>query len=159
MLLDVTIRKARIKDRDEILVLFKEFMRYNMKVATFKIDFVKGYIPLWLKFYDTHVRSRTKLALVAEHDGKLVGYLIGGIQKRPPIFKHKYSGFVSDLAVTESKRNKGVGTKLLKTFGKWAKSKGAWYVQLNVLPRNKDGIIFYGKNDYDTWLLDMRKVL
>jgi ribosomal protein S18 acetylase RimI-like enzyme len=139
--------------------VFKEFVRYNKSVSLIRFDFLPNLPELWIKFFETHVRSRTKLALVAEHKGKLIGYLLGGIQKRPPIFKIREQGFVSDLAVTASKRNKGIGTRLMKEFDRWAKKKGLKLITLNVFPKNEPGIKFYKKRGYVPVALVERKTL
>jgi predicted acetyltransferase len=103
-----------------------------------------------LIFFRTHVRSRTKIALVAEVDGVIVGYLLGSIQPRPPIFKVQKEAMITDMFVTNKKRRKGIGTKLVSEFFNWAKIKKMKYAVLNVVPENDPGKKFWTKMGFTT---------
>lgn len=64
----------------------------------------------WLaeRVRDTH-RS---VFLVAEHEGRLVGYTVGTIEKEIPIYWMPECGWVHDLWVAEGYRHEGVGRQM-----------------------------------------------
>ena len=96
--------------------------------------------------------------IIAKEDGKIVGYILGEIQKRPPVFKITHQAFISDMAVTKNLRNIGIGTKLMKAFTIWAKDKGMKYIELNVAAENQQGINFWEKQGFKTIMLHQRKL-
>lgn len=112
-----------------------------------------------MKFYETNVRSRNRTAFIAEKDGEIIGYVMGGILKRPPVYKTAHEARINDIVVTKKWRRRGVGTKLLEAFADWAREKGMKYVTLNVLPENKVGLKFYKKLEFETILVNQRKML
>lgn len=71
--------------------------------------------------------------LVAEHDGLLVGFVLGMIADyMSDIFLPETTGFLADIFVDEAYRGVGVGTKLVSELSLWFKSRGVtsmeWYV-------------------------------
>ena len=155
----VIFRNAKIKDKYQISILWKEFTDYHIKITGREIDFVDNAQDKFIEFYEKNVRSRTKKAVVAEYEGKIIGYLLGGIQKRPDIFKNRYMGFIFDIAVTKFWRNKGIGTRLIKEFILWSKEKELHHVELYVVPENENALKFYKKHDFKTFIYIMRHQL
>ena len=155
----VIIREGRIKDKERTLAVWEELMEYSIDISTYDFDMVKDAPEVWMKYFETNVRSRNRKAIVAEQDGVIIGHILGCIQKRPPIFKTSHQAHITDIVVTSRKRNKGVGTELLDAFSKWAREKKMKYVTLDVLPENKSGIKFYQKQGFNTILLKQRKIL
>jgi GNAT superfamily N-acetyltransferase len=142
-----------------VFKLWEEMTEYHRKISGIEYDFVKNYVELWIKYYEHNVRSRNRKAIVAEEDGRIIGYILGQIQERPPIFKTKYRAFITDAAVTKKKQHKGVGTLLLKAFEDWAREKNVKYIGLGVVSENKLGRSFWDKQGFSTILLKKRKTL
>jgi ribosomal protein S18 acetylase RimI-like enzyme len=129
------------------------------KISTIDFEMVKNASEIWIRFYETHVRSSNKKAIVAEEDGRVVGYLLGSIEKRSPIFKTTHIAFISDAGVTRERRNRGIGTKLVKEFVAWAKEKRMKYITLSVIPDNELEVKFWRKHGFKTILFHQRKIL
>ena len=71
--------------------------------------------------------------LVADHNGQLVGFVLGMIADyMPEIFLPETTGFLADIFVDETYRGAGVGKKLVSALSVWFKSRGImtmeWYV-------------------------------
>ncbi|MCL4256632.1 MAG: GNAT family N-acetyltransferase, partial [Anaerolineae bacterium] len=71
--------------------------------------------------------------LVADHNGQLVGFVLGMIADyMPEIFLPETTGFLADIFVDEIYRGVGVGKKLVSGLSAWFKSRGImtmeWYV-------------------------------
>lgn len=154
-----TIRNGRIKDKNQVLVLWQEMTDYHIEMSSIDFEMNDDAPKLFMKFFENNVRSRNKKAIVAEEDGRIIGYLLGAIQKRPPVFKTTHQAFITDAAVTENKRKSGVGTKMLKVFKAWAKEKGMMYIALSVAFENEIGKKFWNKQGFKTILLSQRKML
>ena len=156
---EIMIRDGRINDKNQVLEIWKELMGYSIQISSYDFDMVSEATKIWMEYFEKNVRSRNRKAIVAEQDGEIIGYLLGCIKKRPPIFKTSHNAHITDIAVLSFKRNKGVGKKLLKAFSDWARKKRMKYLTLDVLPENKIGINFYQKNGFKTILLNQRKML
>jgi ribosomal protein S18 acetylase RimI-like enzyme len=153
------IRPGRIKDKEQVLEIWKELMEYHIQISSVDYDMVDDAPEIFMKFFENNVRSRNKMAIVAEEDRKIIGYMLGAIQKRPPLFKTTHQAFITDAAVLKSNRNLGVGTKLLYRFVTWAKEKGMTYIALAVVPENDIGRNFWKKHGFETIMYNQRKML
>ena len=156
---DVVIRNARVKDSKKALPVWDEFMDYHRRVSTMDSNLVKNAGEMWLKYFERHVRSRTRKAIVAERNGEIVGYLIGELQKRPPIFETPRQAYIDNIGVLERERNKGIGSLMLEAFAEWAKEKKMPSIILNVVVENNPAIRLYEKHGYKTTILTQRKLL
>lgn len=156
---DVLIRDGKIKDKFQVVHIWQEMMDYHRKISTIDFDMIDEAPELFMRFFERHVRSKIRKAVVAEKDDEIVGYLIGDIQKRPPVMKTKYFANIYDIAVKIDLRKKGIGSKLLESFNNWAMKKGVAYISLLVVPENAMGLKFYDKHDFRTVLLSKRKMI
>ena len=80
--------------------------------------------------------------IIAENNGKVIGYTIGRPQNRAPA--ERVAEIVS-LAVDPTWRQKGVGAKLTNFLIEHFKEKGLKEISLCVRTKNKKGISFYQK--------------
>lgn len=64
----------------------------------------------WLK---AQAESPTSVFLVAESEGKLVGFLIGTTEREIPIYRIDRYGFIHDLWVEEGYRNEGIARQMV----------------------------------------------
>ena len=159
MLKDVQIRDGRVKDAENVLKIWYELIDYHHEIATMDFEMNPEASELWLNFYKTHVRSRTKKVVVAEKDGKIIGYTMGSIEERPPVFKILHEALITDMCVSQRYRRKGIGTALVNEFVKWAKQNRIKYVVMKMVPENKKGKKFWDSLDFETIMLKRQKTL
>jgi ribosomal protein S18 acetylase RimI-like enzyme len=155
----VVIRNGRLKDSLKSVRVWYEFMDYHKRVSAMDNEMVDKAGEMWVQYFERHVRSPIRKALIAEQGGEVIGFLLGEIQKRPPIFKASYQAFLDSIGVVESKRNQGIGGLMLDHFAKWASEKGAPCIMLNVVVENTAAIRLYEKHGFKTMILAQRKLL
>ena len=153
------IRDAHIKDSKNVLPVWDEFIAYHRQITTMDFEMVDGAREMWRKYFETHVRSRNRKAIVAEQAGEIVGFLLGEIRKRPPVFITTHQGYVDSIGVLESRRHQGIGTLMLDAFATWAKEKEMSHIALLVAVENAAAIKCYEKCGYATTILMQRKPL
>lgn len=83
--------------------------------------------------------------LVAEEEGKLIGYLIviGGDVKRK-----KHSAYVV-VGILKAHRGKGVGTALFQNLDHWARAHKIMRLELTTVTQNQAGVALYRKSGFE----------
>lgn len=94
----------------------------------------------WSQNAITEAAKYGTIFLLAEQDGKILGYL--GMK---PILDE---GYISNVAVTSSARGKGIGSALLEKLTSYAKENGIKTISLEVRPSNAPAIALYEKFGY-----------
>jgi GNAT superfamily N-acetyltransferase len=80
----------------------------------------------------------TRVAIVAEQDGEVVGFIAGHLTRR-----YHCHGEVQWISVAESQRRQGIATSLLRELADWFQSYDAYKVCVDAQPRNIAGRAFY----------------
>ena len=156
---DFQVRKGRVKDAETVTRLWKELHKQHVEYFPEDFGLTRGAYAMHLNWWKTCVRSRTKCAFVVEHDGKIIGYLQGGIRKRPPVLKIGEEADVWDVYVDDDFRGIGVGAALMEEFFQWAREKKVNMVTLQVSPPNRKGVDFYKRLGFETILQVERKMI
>ncbi len=91
--------------------------------------------------------------LVAERNGRLVGYLLGF--DHPTFFANGPASWVEEIAVHSSLRRNGIGRALMTGFEEWAISRGSRLVAL----ATRRAARFYAALGYEESATYFRKVL
>lgn len=84
---------------------------------------------------------RNSLLLVAENEGKIVGFLSAG---RGTVNRIKHSAYIV-TGILEDYRGKGIGTKLFEELDKWAAEKALVRLELTVMVNNEGAVALYKK--------------
>ena len=146
------IRKAKIKDLDQIVKLALDFAKYHHKFDpyfAYKSDISKIYRENFIK----SIYSTKRLLLVAQDNNRLVGYCLGSLATRSPIFKIYDIGVINDAFIDQDYRRKGLLELFLKEMFKWFKSKKIHDVELFVVAKNEIGKNAWAKYGFEDILL------
>jgi len=150
------VRKAKIKDADNITNLNYLLMKYHEKLDKY-YNINKDHSKICSKYVKKLIRSKNALVLVAEVNGKIVGTMYGSIKKRPPVMKVKKFGHLGDAFILKKYRKRGIGGKLTKELMKWFKSKRVEFVELEVDVRNKIGLKSWKRLGFKSFMIKMKK--
>lgn len=84
---------------------------------------------------------KTKVTLLAEDKGIILGFLVGirGTTRR----LHHRADFT--MGILKSAWNQGIGTQLLTAFEQWALNQGIWRLELTVMEHNQRAVALYEK--------------
>lgn len=103
--------------------------------------------------YSRVLETPTAVLLVAEHEGEIIGYLLG--YRHPTFWAGADVWWVEELLVHMAHRRSGVGRTLMTSFEENAKLAGARLVCL--VTRRASG--FYTAIGYEQFALHFRKML
>ena len=140
------IRRAGIDDVEQLRLLYQELeedgVRYQPE------HFVVG--ERSNEFFQSVFESADQDILVAEEDGKILGFSHVMIleQKKVACLKPETLVYIQDLDVLESRRSQGIGTLLMEARKRYGKEHGVDFIRTQVFPQNIDGMRFYEKNGF-----------
>jgi len=143
----------------EIIKIWKEFMDFHKDIDLFFARSADGHIHQEKHIRDL-VQSEDAQILVAVHSGEVVAYSISEIHMRPPVFRNRTFGAISDLAVKSAYRRKEIGGKMLEKILEWFDSRDIHRIEVRVASENQIGCNFWKKHgfqDYMHSLYQMRK--
>jgi GNAT superfamily N-acetyltransferase len=129
--LPMRIRKAKLSDVPKVVDLATELLEYHAKLDDY-FSPAKKVDEVYAKHFRRCVRSRKYLFLVAEDDCGIVGYALGSLSRRPPVYALREIGCIDDMMVAEQFRRRGVGKLFLDVLLSWFREKGIKYIELSV---------------------------
>jgi diamine N-acetyltransferase len=150
-----SVRDARRADLPALGLLWKEMMDFH---AAFDDRF--RFLPNAGRSVEQHLmatlRSRGARIIVAEASGHLIGYVLGEIHQRRPIYPVGTYGFVSDISVTADWRRCGVGRALAEALLRWFRACGVTAVELFAAERNSVSQAFWRSVGFADYLRLLR---
>ncbi|MBU0758417.1 MAG: GNAT family N-acetyltransferase [Nanoarchaeota archaeon] len=160
------IRKANLKDAEEITALWKEFMETHAKNIIKKnpeqkktLERKKNADFLFKKFLIKNIRSRNGLVLVAADGNKMVGYSLNFIKDNIPVFAVEKIGHISDLYVAPEFRGKGISSKFKDMATDWFKKKGMTVASIEVYNENSYAHSIYNKWGFFDSHIELKKMI
>ncbi len=136
----MTVRRARLEDRDRLVELCAHFVagsRYS--------QFLKVKPTALQELVDRVLRLPGAVAFVAEHDGLIVG-MIGAFALEEPV---SHETIVDELAwwVEPAYRNGTVGPKLLRALENWGRQKAIRFCKM-IAPAESSVGAYYERTGY-----------
>lgn len=155
--MEVKIRKATLSDLESILKLNLLLFREDYKRDK-TLNLSWSYSNEGKSFYKDMIIKLDNCALVAEHRGKVIGYIVGCLKEEEIRIKAKYAE-LEDMLVLPKLRSQGIGGRLLKEFLSWCQQKGVNYVDVKVTIKNQRAVDFYKKRGFEDYITTLEKKL
>ena len=149
----IKIRKA---NRDDFEVLEELYTELEKDAVMYQSEhFVLSPKGARSRQLEEILASENQVMLVAEADGKVIGFAHVMLQKAKVVscLKPQTNIYLQDLVVTSTLRSKGTGTQLLNAAKEYGREKGAEFFRTQVFPMNKDGMRFYERNGFSTKMI------
>ncbi|MFA4834061.1 MAG: GNAT family N-acetyltransferase [Patescibacteria group bacterium] len=131
-----TIRKAKVKDAHKIAKLGAALLKHHEKFDKY-FSSAKGIEEIYKKLFRAAIYSPKSLLLIAEEKGKIIGYALASIEKRPPVYKLRKIGNISDAYIITAYRRLGITNQFIKRIFQWFKTKKIKNVELQVHIKNE----------------------
>jgi ribosomal protein S18 acetylase RimI-like enzyme len=133
----VTIRSATPEDLDLLMSLVE-----RLELELPKLPYPED--PAEVERAKVERMVMDGVALIAEDDGKTIGYALARYGDHGPT-----TVYVTDVWVDSSARRRGLGRELLRHIGEAAAARDATHVVLDVDARNHDAIAFYDRLGFE----------
>jgi ribosomal protein S18 acetylase RimI-like enzyme len=140
----IIVRSARTEDTKTIGQMWLWLVEYHNELSLDLPHAASNGVEMYAKrlnsrLYDSHTR-----VLVAEKQGKLVGFVLGVIVDMvPEMFVEETAGFLADIFVDPAYRGQGVGRALVNELTEWFRERGVQYVEWYVANSNTEGRAFW----------------
>jgi ribosomal protein S18 acetylase RimI-like enzyme len=107
------------------------------------------------RFLVSMLGDSDSLVLVAERDGKLVGYVYADVESISWRDLRGPCGFVHDVYVDESARQNGIGRRLVLAAVEWARSKGMPQMVLSTASGNETAQRLFDRLGFRRTMIEM----
>ncbi|MBT3282708.1 GNAT family N-acetyltransferase [bacterium] len=154
-----TIRKATVKDLDDILKLNLLLFRNEHKKFDKSVDLKWTYGKEGKKYFKDRVVKRNGFVEVVACDGKVVGYIVGGISERVSYRKSAKYAELENMLLDSKFRGQGIGRKLTKNFTDWCKKNKVDYVSVTASAKNKQAVDMYKKSGFKDYNITLEMKL
>lgn len=144
--MDFLIRDAVVDDWPQVAGLLVELGRDVSPSATTN--------PSYFVLFGGHLAQRETRTLVAEADGRLLGFV--DVEFRQRLGHPRPQAWVNDLVVTGAARSRGVGKALLDRVEELARRRGCFRMSLETAGWRERTHAFYlreGWIDYGKWFV------
>ncbi len=151
------VRRMSPGDTDAVVELWKGTVAYHAGIDA-RLEVREGSEEEFRRFLTRIVSSREDvIILVAEVDGEVVGFLIGMVRERTPVFIRSIHGYITDIYVDPGFRRRGIGRRLVETAVEWFAARGLDHVRLQVAAANAAGIAFWKNLGFEDYFLELWK--
>lgn len=141
----VNIRELRQGDLPEVKAIFREFVQYHERWDSIfeKVDSAE---EVWGNYVqESQQHDENCRVLVAEFEGNVVGYCLGRVVEKPPIYRERLIGEVGNIAVKEGYRRRGIGGSLFTAIREWCKERGVSHIEIEAATANPQSVSFWNK--------------
>ena len=139
---NITIRRATTDDIKTIQQLGFELLDFERKNWDPSLDAKWPFSEKGKKKYLEAIEN--KYTIIAEKDGKPVGYLIGKlIDVSSDSARPIKPAYLENIYVSESMRGANIGSEIFANFKDYCKSEGVSRINVSVISDNEDAIKFY----------------
>lgn len=139
-----------------IVTLWKELMAFHLQYDE-RFQFLPNADRAFERHIISSMRSRGVHILVAESGDEIVGYIMGEIHSRQPIFPIGEYGFISDISVHEAWRRQGIGRSMVEGLMEWFHKCHVTAVELFAANRNPISGSFWRAMGFTDFLLLLRR--
>ncbi len=151
------VRRMAPGDMDAVVRLWNGEVEYHESIdprLQVREDAEEGF----RRFLSRIAASRADvIVLVADSGGEIVGFLIGMVRERTPVFVRSRHGYITDIYVDPGFRRRGVGRKLVEAAEEWFISQGLDHVRLQVSAANESGLAFWRSVGFGDYFLELWK--
>lgn len=132
----MTIRPATVEDVPAVLPMVDRICALHQHWDPAKYSFRDNPGQMYRNWLIGRATDAHSVFLVAERDGKLVGFLVGTLDRDLPIYRIGEYGFIHDLWVEEEYRHEGIGRQMTMLAVERFRQMGVKQVRLDTAAPN-----------------------
>jgi len=143
---------ATLEDVEKMVPLWESLMQFHIELDESFVT-CQHASEIWKEFVSNNIQNPdNKVVLIAKNEGNVVGYIMGEISERPPVYEKKIIGNIWDIYVSEESRGKKVGKGLYDMIEAWFKVRNVKRIELNVATSNPQALEFWKNMGFDSYM-------
>ena len=149
------VRAAEPADLDRVVARWREMMDAHQGLDAELYAVEPHADQSYRAFARRQMQDHRGLLLVADLPGDpVVGYLLGGLGRRAPVYRVREVGMVFDLGVRPDQRRTGVGHALVAAAERRFHGWGLRWIQADFAPGNAPATAFWTGEGFATLLCE-----
>jgi ribosomal protein S18 acetylase RimI-like enzyme len=153
----VTIREMRRADLDPVGTLAAELVRQHHRWDPDRFLLAEPVDEGYRWFFGTQLGAPEVVLLVAELEGRVVGYAYGAVQPRDWNLLLEVHGALHDVAVDASCRRRGIGRQLVEAALQALEARGAARVVLMSAAQNAEAQALFEALGFRRTMVEMTR--
>jgi ribosomal protein S18 acetylase RimI-like enzyme len=131
------IRTASAADVPGVLPMVAKICALHEAWDAAKYGFLPNPHERYRRWLTARASDPRSVFLVAEHDARLVAFLIGAVEEEIPIYRLKEFGFIHDLWVEEEYRHEGIARQMVMLAIERFNQAGVHQIRLDTAAANE----------------------
>lgn len=141
---EIIIGPCLESDLPHIGRLYREFVAFHSALDPCFMK-VGNHDEFFENFIRENLGNTTSKVLVARRKDLVIGYCLGVIMEKPPVYADPRHGYIDNICVTEEYQRKGIGERLFREMMEWFSNQGIARIELFAAIRNGRSTRFWRK--------------
>lgn len=154
-----TIRKANISDLESIQKLNQLLCELERKEYDHTTSTEFSLSESGREYFSENLNAQDSFALVAESEGKIVGYFLGSIKEPEDYRIIKSIAEVDNMYIEENMRGKGIGKEFIRLFENWCRERKIERIKFVASAKNTKAIAVYEACGAEKYNIVLEKIL
>ncbi len=148
----IEVRDAKKNDLRAVTNLWTELAEYHSKLSD---NFALAWDSRlrWSRYLATKFKEISTKLVVAEEDGKLVGFMLCLLSPNTPVYAERKIGVISDVYVQPERRGRGVSKLMFDHAVKWFRKNKVKSIQLGVAAANSEAVAVWRKMGFEPFII------
>ena len=148
----IEARDATRKDLKAVTDLWTELAEYHSELSDY-FELAWDSRIRWSRYLAAKFKEISTKLVVAEEDGKLVGFMLCLLSPNTPVYAERKIGVISDVYVLPERRKRGVTRLMFDHAVKWFKKNKVRSIQLGVAAANPEAIAVWRKIGFEPFIM------
>jgi ribosomal protein S18 acetylase RimI-like enzyme len=154
----IRIVKAGEEHLPGIIERWIELLDYHAELDPIFTGAPDGHVS-YREYVRKFISEPTACVLVALDGDNVIGFAVAMIANYPPPLARRIYGYISDVAVTQTHRGRGIGADMARKVLDWFTQQGITRVELRVSSYNDVALSFWERHGFREYMKIMHREL
>ncbi len=148
----IEVRDATKSDLRAVTNLWTELAEHHSKLSD-HFNLAWDSRLRWSRYLASKFKEISTKLVVAEEDGRLVGFMLCLLSPNTPVYAERKIGVISDVYVIPERREKGVTKLMFDHAVQWFRKNKVKSIQLGVAAVNPEALAVWRKMGFEPFIM------